>query len=66
MDRLVPDAFVNVVFWSDVLPVAIRSPTVADPALKVLALSVPPVAIANWISPLMLSEVPVAFVNVVF
>lgn len=47
------------------LPVATKSPTVAIPALKTLALSVPPVAMPNWRSPVIFRLVPVALVNVV-
>jgi len=66
MERFVPEAFVKVVFWRLVSPVAVRLPAVMVPPVMVLAWSVPPVATVNCKSPVMDSEVPVAFVKVVF
>jgi hypothetical protein len=51
MEREVPVAFVKVVSWRDVSPVAVRSPARIVPPVMVLAWSTPPVATENWRSP---------------
>ena len=66
IERFVPVAFVKVALWREVLPVAVRSPASTVPPVRVLALSVPPVATENCRRPEIDKEVPVAFVKVAF